>query len=75
MAFKEVLNKVDFIAQEHAILKFWDDVCEGRVDVEQLFELADSPEVGSDELLEDLRPLPGIGPSSSHFLSVCPGAL
>ena len=25
MAFKEVLNKVDFIAQEHAILKFWDD--------------------------------------------------
>ena len=24
MTFKEVPNKIDFIAQEHAVLKFWD---------------------------------------------------
>jgi N-glycosylase/DNA lyase len=50
------------------IMKFCEDVCEGRRDVECLYDLADSADVSSDELLEHLRPIPGIGPSSSHFL-------
>ena len=50
------------------ILKFCQSVCDRETDPEALFALGCSADVSSDDLLEHLRPIPGIGPSSAHFL-------
>ena len=51
-----------------SILTFCRDVCDGRFDAEGLFELTKSDEVSSDELLEQLRSIRGIGPTGAHYL-------
>ena len=51
-----------------SILAFCRDVCEGRFDPEALDTMASDPNVGSDDLLAQLRSIRGIGPSSAHYL-------
>jgi len=51
-----------------SILTFCRDVCDGRFDPEALFELTESDEVSSDDLLEQLRSIKGIGPTGAHYL-------
>ncbi len=51
-----------------SILKFCRDVDEGRFDPESLDSLAADPNVGSDDILAQLRSIRGIGPSSGHYL-------
>ncbi len=51
-----------------SILEFCRDVCDGRVDPEELDARAASPEVTSDEILARLRAIRGIGPSSANYL-------
>ncbi len=50
------------------ILTFCRDVCDRRVDPESLTELAHRDDVGSDDLLAQLRAIRGIGPASAHYL-------
>lgn len=51
-----------------SILAFCKDVCDKRFDPDELDELARSPDVSSDDLLDRLRSIRGIGPSSAHYL-------
>lgn len=56
-----------------SILSFCDDITAGKRDVEALCALALREDVGSDELLGELRGIKGIGPASAHFLLTCLG--
>jgi len=56
-----------------SILSFCDDVEAGKTDPEALRGLSRRNDVGSDELLSQLRAVRGIGPSSAHFLLTCLG--
>jgi 3-methyladenine DNA glycosylase/8-oxoguanine DNA glycosylase len=51
-----------------SILKFCDDVAEGRFDPQSLDALAASPDVTSDELLRRLYSIRGIGPGTATWL-------
>ena len=51
-----------------SILAFCADVCDGRIDPEELPALALSHDVSSDDLLARLRSIRGIGPASAHYL-------
>ncbi len=62
---KEVC-RVGYRAQ--SILAFCRDVCEGRFDPQELDDMAADSQVGSDEILVQLRSIRGIGPSSAHYL-------
>ncbi len=50
------------------ILKFCQDVCDGKFDPESLDGRVASPEVDTDDLLDQLKSVRGIGPSSAHAL-------
>jgi 3-methyladenine DNA glycosylase/8-oxoguanine DNA glycosylase len=51
-----------------SILTFCGDVCDGRIDPDQLPALALSDGVSTDDLLARLRSIRGIGPASAHYL-------
>lgn len=51
-----------------SILKFCQDVRDGKIDPDEFDKLAASPEVSSEEILAKLRSIRGIGPSSAHYL-------
>lgn len=51
-----------------SILALCRDVCDGRFDAEALDDLARDESVDSDSLLDQLRSIRGIGPSSAHYL-------
>ena len=51
-----------------SILALCRDVCEGRFDPDELDRRARKDDVDSDELLDQLRSVRGIGPSSAHYL-------
>lgn len=50
------------------ILKFCEDVCEGRFDPETLDRKAADPEVTSEQLLRELYSIRGIGPGTASWL-------
>ena len=50
------------------ILKFCDDVCEGRFDPESLDRKAADPRVTSEELLDELYSIRGVGPGTASWL-------
>lgn len=51
-----------------SILRFCEDVCAGRFATERLDAMAADPTVSSDDILDTLRGIRGIGPSSAHYL-------
>ncbi len=51
-----------------SILAFCEDVCSKNIDPDQLVNLAQDERVTSDDLIERLRAIHGIGPSSAHYL-------
>ena len=51
-----------------SVLAFCRDVCSGRMNPEELNDAVAAHEVDSDSLLAGLRLIPGVGPSSAHFL-------
>ena len=68
-ASETYLNEVCRLGyRTESILAFCRDACEGRFDPEALDAMASDPNVGSDDLLAQLRSIRGIGPSSAHYL-------